>query len=370
MGTTSLQGWPMQACRTFCHAQLQSTDGRLNNKSILDPTQNGTSWSSDKLPSVEVENDECVNLEQNMEVDAARKEDTSIIQPCNEDISTVAPYFRPSFNFAAYVNNSPTLQELVKLGVNLHILEKKKGVPEFILQMEFNKDMKEHIRFLHDLGVPSDELGRFITINPWIFKEDLDDLQVRVNYLQSKKFSADMITRIVQKNPRWLVFSTGEIDQRLGHFQKTFKLTGNEVRRLTLRRPKLITYDMTHIKLNTFSLKEEMGFNDDELKSLLLRAPKLWTKSNKPLLSVFDYAHNVMKLTHQQIVDFPQILRSRTFRLKQRHLFLELLGRAQYNPNLEGYISPKTIVSGTDSEFCQTVAKSSVEAFNIFLKSI
>jgi mTERF domain-containing protein len=118
----------------------------LNNKCILNPKQNGTLWSSDKLPSVEVENDECVNLEQNMEVDAARKDDTSIIEPCNEDLSTVAPYFRPSFNFASYVNNSPTLQELVKLGVNLHILEKKKGVPEFILQMEFNKDMKEHVR--------------------------------------------------------------------------------------------------------------------------------------------------------------------------------------------------------------------------------
>jgi mTERF domain-containing protein len=91
---------------------------------------------------------------------------------------------------------------------------------------------------------------------------------------------------------------------------------------------------------------------------------------NKPLLSVFDYAHNIMKLTHQQIVDFPQILKSRIFRLKQRHLFLELLGRAQYNPNLEGYVSPQAIVSGTDSEFCKTVAKSSVEAFNIFLKSI
>jgi mTERF domain-containing protein len=91
---------------------------------------------------------------------------------------------------------------------------------------------------------------------------------------------------------------------------------------------------------------------------------------NKPLLSVFDYAHNTMKLTHQQIVDFPQILRSRTFRLKQRHMFLELLGRAQYNPTLEGYVSPKVIVSGPDSEFCKTIAKSSVEDFNIFLKSI
>jgi mTERF domain-containing protein len=61
-------------------------------------------------------------------------------------------------------------------------------------------------RFLHDLGVPSDELGAFITRNPWIFKDDLDDLQVRVNYLQSKKFSAEMITRVVRRNPRWLSF--------------------------------------------------------------------------------------------------------------------------------------------------------------------
>jgi mTERF domain-containing protein len=56
------------------------------------------------------------------------------------------------------------------------------------------------------LGVPADELGAFITKNPWIFKEDLDNLQVRVNYLQSKKFSSEMITRVVRKNPYWLSF--------------------------------------------------------------------------------------------------------------------------------------------------------------------
>jgi mTERF domain-containing protein len=61
-------------------------------------------------------------------------------------------------------------------------------------------------RFLHDLGVPSDELGAFITKNPRIFQEDLNDLQVRVNYLQSKKFSAEMIARVVSRNPYWLSF--------------------------------------------------------------------------------------------------------------------------------------------------------------------
>lgn len=105
--------------------------------------QNEISERSNQVPSLEDENAECMNLELN--VDADRK-DTSVIEPCTEDISTFSPYIRPSFNFAAYINNSPVLQELIKLGVNLHRLERRKGVPEFILQMDFNQNMKEHIR--------------------------------------------------------------------------------------------------------------------------------------------------------------------------------------------------------------------------------
>jgi hypothetical protein len=58
-----------------------------------------------------------------------------------------------------------------------------------------------------------------------------------------------VIEHTVNKNVFFSVGSTQEIDQRLGRFQKTFKLTGNEVRRLTLRRPKLITHNMAHIKV-------------------------------------------------------------------------------------------------------------------------
>ena len=87
-------------------------------------------------------------------------------------------------------------------------------------------------------------------------------------------------------------------------------------------------------------------------------------------MATFDYVHNVMKLSHEQILDFPEILKSRIFRIKQRHMFLQTLGRAQYDPKLEGYVSPQRLVEGTDTEFSQSVAKSSVEAFNIFLKSV
>lgn len=195
-----------------------------------------------------------------------------------EDVSDYAPATVPSFNLAAYVNNSPTLQELVKLGVQLYKFEKQKDVAELILRLNF-EDIKKHLTFLYDSGIQADQLGDFISRNPLIFREDLDNLQIRINYLASKKFTKDMIERIISKNPKWLSFSTKEIDCRLGYFQSDFKLSGSEVRYLATKQPKLITYNLGHVKINKFSFVEEMGFNPDELKKLLLDKPLLFTKS-------------------------------------------------------------------------------------------
>lgn len=159
-------------------------------------------------PSVESSQHQVINTHDLPEDDYidTKFERKSVLEDCNEDISHVGPYLEPSFNFAAYVNKSETLQQLVKLGVNLHKLEKKAEVPPYILKLDFEKDIKNHVIFLSDLGVPNEELGDFITKNPFIFQEDLDNLQVRINYLKSKKFLDLMITRIVSRNPFWLMF--------------------------------------------------------------------------------------------------------------------------------------------------------------------
>lgn len=193
-----------------------------------------------------------------------------------EDVSDFAPYMKPSFNFAAYVNKSETLQKLVKLGVDLSKLEKKTDVPEYILGLDFEKDMKGHIFFLHKLGVEPDSLGRYLTKNPYIFKEELGNLTVRINYLKSKAFTDEMISCIVVKNPYWLNYETRRIDGRLGYFQNKFGLGGNEIRILATKESRLITYNLNHVTLNTFSIKEEMGFDDEQIKKMLLDKPKLW----------------------------------------------------------------------------------------------
>lgn len=86
-------------------------------------------------------------------------------------------------------------------------------------------------------------------------------------------------------------------------------------------------------------------------------------------LEKFNFVHNIMKISHELIADQPHVLTSRLFRIRERHNFLESLGRAQYNPKEPGYVSLKALVSGNDAEFCRDVAKTSVKTFNIFQKT-
>lgn len=136
----------------------------------------------------------------------ANDEKLPVLDECKEDISHVAPYLQPTFNFAAYINKSETLQQLVKLGVNLHKIEKSVEAVPFILKLDFEKDIKNHIRFLHEHGVALEDVANIFTRNPFVLKESLEDLQVRINYLESKRFDKEMISRILSNNPFWLTF--------------------------------------------------------------------------------------------------------------------------------------------------------------------
>lgn len=87
------------------------------------------------------------------------------------------------------------------------------------------------------------------------------------------------------------------------------------------------------------------------------------------LIERFSYAHNQMKLSHDMLLQQPEILTSREFRLRERHEFLKMLGRAQYDPEKDMYISPKSIVEGNNYQFVRNVAKSDMETYELFLKT-
>ncbi|KAL2736945.1 hypothetical protein V1478_002324 [Vespula squamosa] len=319
--------------------------------------------SSNLIPKIKIDVEDLNICDKNIKLPTA-------LDTCTEDISYIGQYQLPSYNIAKYANSSETIQKLMSLGLKLYKHETDIDLMEFLLSKDFEKDLFPYIRFLYDCGVPSDYLGEFLTKNPYIFKQDMDDLYTRIRYLRFHQFDIEMIKDILCKNPRWLNYSTRSIDTKLGYFQDNFHLNGEEVRQLTVKNSKLITYKMSHIRENTFAIKEEMGFNKIETKILLLNQPRLWIKCRKNITDTFDYAHNEMKLSHQFIVSQAYVLLCRKRRLEQRHMFLVKLGRAQYDPTKPLYVSLKSLIGGTDNDFCQNVAKTSTDTYDLYLKSI
>ena len=150
------------------------------------------------------------------------------------------------------------------------------------------------------------------------------------------------------------------------------------VRHMTLGLPQLITWAGTprQVKKVIFSYNEEMGFSKEEIKEMTLHQPTvLWQSKENLVLQQFEILHNEAKIPHEILARFPTSLLTPWWVTKQRLLFLESLGRAQFDPNLPNYVSPEmlTDISGDeygDVAFCNKVAKCSVELYEKFQKTL
>lgn len=166
-------------------------------------------------------------------------------------LDDLSPALNKSFNLSAFANKSQTLQLLIKLGVDLSQIERKNiKAAELLLSLDFDKDIKPYILFLTDNGLNSADLGFFITKNPLIFKEHLDDLEVRINYLRSKRFTKAMIALVITKAPKFLSCETKFIDLKLGFLQKEYHLTGDEVRHLVTSYPRIALLHSMHLRVS------------------------------------------------------------------------------------------------------------------------
>jgi len=289
---------------------------------------------------------------------------------CDQYFEGAFPILPPTFNLASYVNKSELLQQMVKLGVSIHHWERMKDVNTWILKKDFAMDVQPIIRFLVDQGVEPNTLGNILTKNPFILNTSMEELETRNNYLLQKNFTKEMISRIYTRNPFWLVFSTERIDTRLGLFQKIFNLSGNEIRLVVNREPRIITSKMSNVQLMNFGFKEEMGFEVDQVKTLFVSKPRLWMMNKLSLVNRFDYLHNVVKMKHDTILAFPAVLTCREHRLRHRSEFLRHLERDQYDPKKENYVSPLDLISSSDAHFASHVAKSSLQHFTDFCKTM
>jgi len=291
-------------------------------------------------------------------------------RPSEEDLMAVRAT-RPTQTLAALVQESSTLKRLVDLGVPLHLWDTNNQLG-LAVKLDFDRDVAPVVRFLADVGVDPDLIGDILGGNPGILEEELEDLHTRVAYLTSKMFTRQEIVLLICGSPKWLSFPVAIIDARLGFFQKTFGLEGQEVRDLAVGRPSLITWKGTpaKVKKHIFSLDEEMGFSREELRKMVVEHPSLLKRDDSLVLRCFEVLHCEAGIPHHILAHFPQALTSKPQEVAERHQFLTSLGRAQYDPGKPQYVSPAALTEGSDLEFAEKVARSTIQLFNAFLKTL
>ncbi|XP_005072717.1 transcription termination factor 3, mitochondrial isoform X1 [Mesocricetus auratus] len=381
-GKTSSNGFSTQAllspdtCFLQWGMKTYRTSSLWNSSQFANSSrQESNSSQSTLLPSVSEKPEMIPSLESELPLEELDDlPPLSPMQPISEEeaIRIVADPLLPlsSFTLGDYVDHSETLQRLVQLGVDLSKIERHTDAANLLLRLDFEKDIKQILLFLKDLGLEDSHLGPFLTKNYTIFSEDLENLQTRVAYLQSKNFSKADVAQMVRKAPFLLSFSVERLDNRLGFFQKELELSTKKTRDLVVRLPRLLTGSLEPVKENMKVYRLELGFKQNEIQHMVTRVPKMLTANKRKLTETFDYIHNVMNIPHHIIVKFPQVFNTRVFKIKERHLFLAYLGKAQYDPAKPNYVSLDKFVSVPDEVFCKEIAKTSVNDFEKFLKTL
>ncbi|XP_061752706.1 transcription termination factor 3, mitochondrial [Nerophis ophidion] len=269
-----------------------------------------------------------------------------------------------------YVDHSETLTKLVQMGVPLWKLQQRPHVGSMLLRLDFHTQVAPRLLFLKETGVEDSLLGQVVSLNPFILTEDLDNLRARVHYLRSKKFPAGEVASMVSRAPYLLNFSVKRLDNRLGFYQQHLGLSAAHTRQILARLPKLLCGSLEPVKENLKVCELELGFKTKEIQHIVLVVPKVLTANKKKLTQIFHFVHNTMKVPHHLIVKFPQVLNSKFLRIRERHLFLQYLGKDQYDPAQPNYVSLQNLVSLRDQSFCTEVAQATLEDFGLFQKTL
>lgn len=294
-----------------------------------------------------------------------------VTQEHNTFLEALQPPAKRSFNLAAYVNESRTLQELIKLGVSLYDVENVHNKSARLLtQLDFERDCVPYIKFLVDNGLEQKNLGRFLSEYPNIFQVHIDDLQTRINYYESKGFTKKMIALALNKSSQFIVHKTKTIDHRLGQLQITFSLPGQVVRKVVVQHPEVLSLPREQYDLTKFTLQEEFGFRPVETIRILEKEPQVLDIIRPVLIERLDLIHNTIGLGHGMIARFPRLITGPRLDIKFRSAYLAKLKRNQYNPKLPLYVPPTALYLISDEKFCSMYAKTSLEDYKLFIKDM
>lgn len=286
-------------------------------------------------------------------------------------LENLAPPMKKSFNFAAYVNHSPLLQDLITMGVSLFDIENvyyNQG--GYLLNLDFKKDCMNHLKFLIDLGIDTKAFGKLITQFPTIFQVPVEELQLRISFLELKGFSKRDIIQILESNAAILSRESHAINYNLEQMMLEFQISDRFISKIVAKHPDVLLLPRDQYRLIKTCLIDEFGFESREMKIIVVKSPKIIDTPRQVLIRQLDLVHNTIGLSHEMIVKFPDILTGPSVEITNRFLYLKSLKRNQFDPTKPLYVPPSALHDIEDDEFLSKYCRTDFDNFNKFLKSL
>lgn len=235
-----------------------------------------------------------------------------------------------SHSLVPFVNHSPLLRFLVDIGVDLAEIENTTSVGRHLLRLQM-EDVRLKIELMQkEIGFENEQIGGYLTRNPFFLLQDVNDMQTRLNYLEMKKFTKSERLKIVNEYRYWLNCNVQLIDSRLGWLQKEFKLSAKATREIIVKEPRIIMFGTGPLERLVKMFTKELNFDGNQLKILVQKDPRLFMMDSKLVSKTYKYVRDTMRINNETILEHPFILRCSLSVLKTRHNFLHRLGRAQY----------------------------------------
>ncbi|VDL65114.1 unnamed protein product [Nippostrongylus brasiliensis] len=234
-----------------------------------------------------------------------------------------------SRSIVPFINYSPLLQAFVDIGVNLFEVEQTTRAAKHLLRL----DMEKELQWLVSLGFDVNDLGEYLTRNPFFLLQDLNDLEtsVRLSRISGNSFNKFVRREIAIGFSRyWLNVDVKTMDSRLGWIQEQFRLSGDDVRDLIRKDARVVMFGLGPLQRLVTLFNKEFEFTPKQMKKMLLSDPRLFIMDPKFIIANYGYIHRTMRLSNAIIAEHPFILRCSHSSIRNRHEFLKKVGRAVY----------------------------------------
>uniref|UniRef100_A0A8C8XE15 Transcription termination factor 4, mitochondrial n=1 Tax=Panthera leo TaxID=9689 RepID=A0A8C8XE15_PANLE len=223
------------------------------------------------------------------------------------------------------------------------------------------------ISALLDMGFSDIHVNELLSMWPSVSPQQLLDI---ISELILLGLNPEPLYVALKKSPELLKLPIMQMRKRSSYLRK-LGLGEGKLKTVLLCCPEIFTMHQRDIDSIVGVLKEKCLFTVQQVTKILHRCPYVLQEDPGELEYKFQYAYFRMGVKHADVVR-TDLLQYSITKIKQRHVFLERLGRYQ-TPDKKGQTQVpnpllKDILRVSEAEFLARTACSSAEEFEVFKK--